>query len=837
MAVLGLLALLFLELLAPAGAVAAQFGTWWPQPGKQAGSRQISAYQAELEPFNSEQASEMTSVGCVLPSGIVLTDREEEMLRNIFANAGRVYNGTFKWAKNNAEDLDEDRPGYTKNGGYEKSGVSEQQRMRWFLEDMVTLIRFKDWAPPEQHIELEKEQHDNDSAYSKHIHPGRKPDLWIDVDNDQTTPYEIHDNKRRNAIISLITRGYNAPTPIQLYTGVGDRAGIPAGCDLGGYTPQAPGGIGDLFDDPFNFAMNLIGFVLIKPFGQLYNIAYGPALQYSFWTPHTERGDTIFTIASNCGPDERKEDPEKTRYTCKSANKPLGFDKRTQSGSWQPGWLGVRNVLQWLISGSYFLLLFTAAVVFIFRGTASQTFNVMRMVPRLLLSILFTLFSSFIIGAMISTSNILVQAMFNPKDHANFSAINAIMQNPSIAAGREDGLGNMFDLIVIAPSALFVSGMAAISFIRQIVLIALVILTPVASFCLIIDKWQRHFTRWLMALLAVVSLPVIIGLILNIGLRVNPLIAAPLSAYGKTLGMLGVFLLVLTLWFMFRVSRSAIAAAANSKLVGSSVTGSLAGWGASKLGRGSALGKMLGGYAGATAASSAIGAKLVPPEKITGRSQIGGLADTAAGLTARSARVTGQAGKSLAVRSGRGAYNLATNTPADRIRAFTERRALRKSGGYELRPEEAANLLTMAQQYSGIDADTWNDLDQQVKANWVKRMVGYDRVHLGNDGRMFVRESAEQIQRRGEATRALARQRFYYGDEVDSVVPVPVPQDPADPDPTGAALGQDRPRGHEPEPTANQDPDRRQGPSEGRGTEQRRRRRRRNDSDQGLPSV
>lgn len=758
MAVIGLMTMLFFSLFAPAGALAATYGTWWPQPGKAANSQQMPAYQAQLEPFNSDEVAEMTTIGCVLPNGMTLTDREEEMLRNIFANAGRVYNGTFKWADNNAEDLDDDRPGYTANGGYGTQESKKQERMRWFLEDMVTLIQYKEWAPPEKHIELEKKNKDTNSAYSDKVHPGRKNDLWIDVNNDEANPYDINDNNRRQVIVGLITKVYDAPTPIQLYTGVDGRGGVPAGCDLGGYTPKAPGGVGDFFDDPFNFVSNLIGYVFVLAFGQLYNIAYGPALQYSFWTPHTERGDTLFSIATNCDPKSRQEmGAAKASRTC-SGSKPLGFDKLTASGSWQPGWLNVRSVLQWLVSGSYFLLLFTAAVVFMFRGTASRTFNVLKMVPRLIISIIFTLFSSFIIGAMITTSNVLVQAMFDPKDHANFSAINAIMQNPSIAAGREDGLGNLFDLVVIAPSSLFVAGMAAISFIRQILLIALVILTPVASFCLIIDKWRHHFNRWFAALLSVIALPVIMGLILNIGLRVNPLIASPTSAYGKLLGMLGVFLLVLTLWFMFRISRSLMAAAANSKLVGSSVTGSLAGWGASKLGSGKLAGA-LGGYAGATALSQAAGGKLVPADKVLGEGRrVGGATDA---VLAQSGKAGFAIGKALTAGTIKSGYNLATNTPKDRIESFMERRKMKKSGGYELTGQEAERMLNYAREYAGIDEKTWRSLDAQTKADFVKSVAGYEQVHLGNDGRMFVRESADQYRMRSEGARQAARADFY----------------------------------------------------------------------------
>jgi len=787
-ALLGLLALLLSSVLAPVAEAADDFGPWFPAPGK----GNSHAYQVDVGAFNSNEVEMAVSFACVLDDGTVLREHEQEILKNTFMYAGLVYAGEFSFGKVH-DDVDKSK--VSKNGGY----PSGRKGMQMFLRDMVSLIRVNTWAPKDHwevvkadfddgggpfgfvgdatdwfvdkakggvrtiikegskvvggaagvavggvvaDFVVPEEEDDGTWLLQKWWRPGGNSDLAVRVSEEAAKPFRI-EAARVSKIAGLIN--IDAANPLALYA-QGAKKGsqrnkLPAGCDLGGYVPPDGPKFSDLLSDKFYETWVQIVFALPAHFGgSLWNVAFGPALKLNFWTPHSERGDTYFNVVDSCDPSTAETPQQRTRLLNKistqcDSGKPLGFDKRRFNPEDQPKWLWIREFLQWLVSGTYFIILFTSALVFMVRGTASQTWNVMRLVPRLILSILFTIFSAFIIGAVISTSNLLIQALVGSGNQASLSMLNAIVQHAWIAAGVGEGLRNVLDAIVILPMGLFAIGLVIIGIIRQITLIGLVLLAPVAGFCLIIEKWRHWFNRWWAMLLVVCGLPLIMAGVLRIALMINPLLTNTGASYGTLLGFFGVILIVATMWFLLVLARRVMASAFNSRLLSGSISGQLAGALGGALSSvpnpwAQALGMAARGYASASGALDKVSAKMIPQGKI--------MAATHAGPVLPKGKGTPQLTGGGLVDKGIGK----TLTAAHRLQKWMTER----TGGADFRQlsaDEISNFASLAQQYAGIDATEWSQLAPAKQAEYIQQVTGFEQVRATRDGRFLVNEGAQ----------------------------------------------------------------------------------------------
>ena len=228
----------------------------------------------------------------------------------------------------------------------------------------------------------------------------------------------------------------------------------------------------------------------------------------------------------------------------------------------------ISQFFQWLISGTYFLIIITAAIIYMFRGNTATNLNVMRLLPRLLVSVLLTIFSTFLIGAVISTGNLLTQTIFGLGEGGELKALgfvnSAVLQAGTVGGGAEF-TRLLIETLVIVPMSLFMAGMAVLGLVCQLALIILVTLAPLAFFCLLIDSWRVHFARWLRALLTIAFIPVITALIMKLALSINPLVMSPNSAYGTLMGLVGVFMIVATFWVIFRLAKTGLGAITNSQ--------------------------------------------------------------------------------------------------------------------------------------------------------------------------------------------------------------------------------------------------------------------------------
>jgi hypothetical protein len=213
-------------------------------------------------------------------------------------------------------------------------------------------------------------------------------------------------------------------------------------------------------------------------------------------------------------------------------------------------------MLQWLVSGFYFLILFTSAVLFIFKGNRNNSFNVLHVLPRLVLAVVLTLFSGFIIGAVISFSNLLVQLIFQTNGVSTVGTVNTILQQAGPIVGGGEFVERLINLIASALAMIYYIIFILTVALRQIVLIILVIIAPLAFLSLINPKWEANFWKWIRALLAVTAIPVLAALLLKISLSINPLVLDPQGSFGNVQGLLGIIILLVTLYLMTKLMKS-----------------------------------------------------------------------------------------------------------------------------------------------------------------------------------------------------------------------------------------------------------------------------------------
>jgi hypothetical protein len=532
------------------GAGGEDYGAWFPAAGAPGGA---SHYQAAVEPFNTEkQAAEISTFSCVFPAdpgnppvanqdtGRPVATWEQDVLKQVFDKAGAIYLGT---------------------NGEEWKGQKGRQGMQSYLREVKQSI--------------------TDGKFQQGKDFGVNLDLsGLSVQGDTT--HNIPPSRQLATMINV-----NAADPLQL------RRGVPQGCALDPVDIPSLH-FGDLLEAPDKFFTNLIFLFPQKATSSLYEATGSAAFKFGFWTPHSERGDTLLNTATTCpAPDRRGNlDPNSVnalKQGCTDsahALAPLGFNKNHFDTRQQTAWyLDLAHFMQWLVSGFFFLVLFAAAIVYMVRGNASTSFNVIRLIPRLIGAVILTLFAPFLIGAAISFSNLLVSTLFDSSAgpgvtgahdwsvgavHATIAAISGYSANTNPTAvsdplGLSVGglVGDNFGLHLLT---LISAGYAVWSFvlilgiaiIRQLVLIGMLVLGPLACASLMSPRWAALFTRFLKLGFAVVAIPVVMALILRVGTTINPLIQQTTQsgqAPSFSVFVMGLALLLMTLWAMTKSAK------------------------------------------------------------------------------------------------------------------------------------------------------------------------------------------------------------------------------------------------------------------------------------------
>jgi hypothetical protein len=682
LAVLTLIAIL-LGLASPA--LARNYGDFSPTD---------ATYQADWRPFNDGRFAEVTNFSCVMSDGKYLGTGRQKVLGDILEIGGKIYGGKLEkgdfrggeidfspitngdsreedpYGSNLAEDgaggvLDTVAPGPISDGlqsaaGYFGIGngtISAAQEE--FLKDFEEQEKYKNLGYETGKEGLQDYLSDIKSALSKGTWSTSKdtavrgpgflgaeewtPDSRVLLFDAGPDSAEDRDLPRKDQRVMARIINSSAYAPIDSFK-LGGRDGLPPGCPIEPFDPGDNIGLDDIVSD-FDGSFTAL---LFTPINKLVQGAYSwvspLAMKYSFWTAHTERGDIIWSVPDSCDPDS-KGNPGVVRSSaqdgCKGGQE-LGYSEKNldvdNQGEGAGIFIKLAEFIKWLLSGTYMLIIFAAAALFIVRGSTNNNFNLLKLLPRLLLSMVLTLLIPYLMGMTITFSNSLVQTFFGSGDGELIAQINLILSQSGVVIGGGEFFQRLVNTIVGGFSTWYMLLLFIIALARQIALIVLVVIAPIAAFSLISESWRPFFTKWLKAFLAVAFIPVLLALILKLGVMINPLYGdSAADAYGTMAGTLGVILMVVILFAMTKVAR-----AAKDFAIGQSsmATGAMSGVGSGLAAAGAMTGNQrlagLGNRMGqrvqdsaSRASSQAASGSLIPQ----GRGTAAGAAGASAGVT------------------------------------------------------------------------------------------------------------------------------------------------------------------------------------------------------------
>lgn len=548
------LAALALLLAIPGSAKAqsspAGFGPWSPAETPQT----FQTFSNEVSAFNSNEVSEQTSFACTFADGSTLGGKQRDLLSELFRQAAAVYGGEFE-----AIDLESGRRSGPKNGGYApgKSGLQA------FLRHERALLASGHWS-------------EFSSRRLQRAAGNRRPGTYL----TQTPGWQIT-QINRGALPAAEQRTLAALLPTDAEHPLALTSLLPEACALDAIDQPEPD-FGTLFSNSGRFALDTLLYIPATVAEAGHDYLQPQAFRYAFWTPHTERGDLLWTVPTSCAPrapENKAFSSTEIRSSCRGED-PLGFSGAGGSGESGTTWfLAAAQSIQWLLTGVYLLIFLGAALAYMFRGSPRMVGSVMRLVPRLLLSIVLVIGAGWLIGAGVSASNVAVEFIFGFDDAPTVGALNTFLLQAGPIAGGSEIFQQLVSLTVGTFSVFFYAVFFLSAIARQVALVGLIILAPVAAMCLVVDSWRHYFRTYVRALAAVLLLPVILAGVLRLGVSINPLILNPAGAYGGLEGLIGLGLMLVTLYAMYKAIKltSAFALSGRLAIAGEAGSGSNAG--------------------------------------------------------------------------------------------------------------------------------------------------------------------------------------------------------------------------------------------------------------------
>ena len=532
------LVLVLIGFLFPAGARASgDYGPWSAQPGEGG----TTAYDPDLQPWATADLAERLSWACVDKSGAAISPSEREYLAGIFTAAADVYDGTFNFGAGAALVSGPAASGAPKNGGYRPG----RSGMEAFIADEKNLLERGIWTP-----------YSGRSLQRVGVERGERVRTYPSAQGG----WQISLGEGRGIIGKSQGKKLAGMIPAEALTPLDLSSDLPEACGLIAGGPEGPTLQSQLLN-PGDFLLDQILYVPGKLAASGFEFVQPHAFSYTFWTPHTERGDLMWQIPESCKPagqDSRYLSRAEISDSC-AGGESLGWSQTAFDNPGKGSWfIAAAQILQWLVSGMYMVILFGAAVVYMFRGRASSSIQIMQIVPRILLSVLLTLFAGVIIGAGVSASNLIVQAIFDFSGSRPIGSLNTIVLQAGHVVGGPDLIQRLVELLTSAAAVFFYFVFVLASLARQIMLVLLVILAPIAAMTLIVPRWRPHFRTYVRVLAVCLVVPVALAAILKVGMSINPLLINPEGAYGSTEGFLGLLLMIVTLWLMYKSIRWAV---------------------------------------------------------------------------------------------------------------------------------------------------------------------------------------------------------------------------------------------------------------------------------------
>jgi hypothetical protein len=250
------------------------------------------------------------------------------------------------------------------------------------------------------------------------------------------------------------------------------------------------------------------------------------AVPWTLSTPHTERGDLIFDTSSTGSKSTAKASCSSSAGKSKMGFNCKNLSNRKSETKWWIQWAkGLRSSMSIL----YGIIVMLVAMGYVFRKSEGGAMDARRVLPRVVLSVALAAMAPYLIGMAISLSNLTTKAILtaapgNPIDQI----VDALV---AVTTGRDPGVAGFLTNIMFGPIRSMLSAgvlgvtavgmwmLLAFAVVKQIVLIALVIGTPIAVLSLVVESWsEKIFQWWVRGLIAVIMLPVVQALVLVIGM-------------------------------------------------------------------------------------------------------------------------------------------------------------------------------------------------------------------------------------------------------------------------------------------------------------------------------
>ena len=523
-AILGLVLFLLLLPASASADSASEYGPWTASPG---GSG-TTAYDPDLEPWASKDLQERISWACVDQRGKAISAADREILAQIYLAGADVYDGNFSFGAGAV--LGGAASSAPANGGY-RDGASGMQS---FIRQEKALLRAGLWTPYSARGLMLKGREGGEKLY-----PAAKPG-WQVFLGESGSPV----TKKQGARIAPLLRD-DARTPLGLSEDLPEACGMQVG-NLDQPTLQMQ------LMRPGDFLLDQVLYVPGRLSAAAFEWIQPYAFSYTFWTPHTERSDLIWDVPEDCSRGADLSAQQRAEGCVRG--EALGWTRSGYEDRGERSWfVAAAQLLQWLISGTYMLILFASAIIYMFRG--NRHLHVLRLLPRILLSVLLTLFAGFIIGGAISFSNLAVQTIFEWNTGRPLGSLNTILLQAGNISGGPDLVQRLIELGTSIMSVFYYLVFILFSLARQIALVGLVILAPLAAMTLIVPRWRVYFSTYVRIFAVVLLAPVSLAFVLKIGMSINPLVLDPENAYGEPEGVLGLLLLMVTFWIMYRLIR------------------------------------------------------------------------------------------------------------------------------------------------------------------------------------------------------------------------------------------------------------------------------------------
>lgn len=334
--------------------------------------------------------------------------------------------------------------------------------------------------------------------------------------------------------------------------------------------------------------------------------------RFGFFTPHVERGETMFDI-QNC---DSGDSASSTTECGQMLANGYSNDRAAPTGQKQveaTSYIKAALALRYLITATFAFMVLVGGFIYMFNGHMAKRFNIVSIIPRMIVGVLMLFLIPTLLGAAISLSNIVTVAMVEGGACSAASSISCnasnnmniilsklgLLQGDTSAnifaeviatqipggafvasywgGGGAVGAGfGLIRLVVFSAAAFYMFLFAFFALMRNLLLVGLIVALPVAVWSFIFDGRKALFRRWMSLTGFCIAMPAITGITLSVTMGVNPILMTDTPGTGTILlGALWMFVVfyllgkMFSMWWAIARGKSAATQGAIGKATGS----------------------------------------------------------------------------------------------------------------------------------------------------------------------------------------------------------------------------------------------------------------------------